>query len=90
MIETQNKTLTYLYIYFLDFGNERSVISYQNVYQDVKMLYASLTTYMKANITFDVIFDTESYQKDRFNKIYVYFVKLVGQMEEKIISYTRV
>ena len=45
---------------------------------------------MKANITFDVIFDTESYQKDRFNKIYVYFVKLVGQMEEKIISYTRV
>ena len=54
------------------------------------MLYESLITYLKANITFDVVFDTESYQKDRFDKIYMHFVKLVAQMEEKVVTYTRV
>lgn len=54
------------------------------------MLYESLTTFMKANITLDIVFDTESYQNNRFDKIYVYFVKLVGQMEEKVVTYTRV
>jgi len=63
---------------------------YKNINKDIQQSYNALVSYMKTRVTLDILFDTESYQKDRFDKVYLHFVKSVSSMEDIVHSYLKV
>ena len=61
-----------------------------NFHLENKSLYDALTTHLRSNISLDIVLDYESQNRERFHQLYLHFVKIIAEMEDKVESYTKV
>lgn len=56
----------------------------------VSDLFQDATSVVKVDLNFNIFVDIESSTKERFEKLYSNFVKVVEKMEAKVVQYIKV
>uniref|UniRef100_A0A7M5WVD3 Uncharacterized protein n=2 Tax=Clytia hemisphaerica TaxID=252671 RepID=A0A7M5WVD3_9CNID len=65
------------------------LVTHMNFCQEIKTLYEALTTHLRSNITLDIVMDHEGQHRERFHQLYLHFIKIIAEMEEKVETYTK-